>query len=101
MAKQVIVQGKFMDILMKAVDEEITARLDFIGNDMGVVRVFLVDGSIYHIDSTWGVGRNELRRLKDWEYGKCVIKQLSEDEISRLKEGNIIITPGEVMGMLE
>ncbi len=99
--KQVILRGDYLAILNKAAEEGITACLIFMGKEMGVVRVFMVDGQIRKIDSTWGVGRNELDRILEWRNGMCRIKTLTPEEIEELKEKNIVMTSGELILKLE
>ena len=98
MSKQFSIRGEFIAILRKAVDEDFTGRLEFIEpNGNGIVRVSMINGNIYQIDSSWGFGRVEINRIIDWKEGECRIKKLSDKEIEELKEKNIIMTPAEVL----
>ncbi|GEM_PF-1442510 len=99
--KQITIKGDYFSILNKAAEEGLTACLIFLGRDMGVVRVCMLDGHIRKIDSTWGVGRKELQRILQWKNGLCRIKGLSPKEIEELKELNIVMTSGELIILLE
>lgn len=99
--KKITLQGDYLAILNRAAEEGITACLIFMGKEMGVVRVFMVDGQIRKVDSTWGVGRAELDRVLEWKNGICRIKALTQKEISELKEKNIVMTSGELIFKLE
>ncbi|MEO0144081.1 MAG: hypothetical protein ABIL49_07320 [candidate division WOR-3 bacterium] len=97
MSKQLIISGDFLSILKRAVDEDFTGRLEFLEpNGSGIVRVSMINGNIYQIDSSWGFGRVEINKILQWKSGNCRIKKLSEKEIEELKEKNIIMTPAEV-----
>ncbi len=92
-----MIRGDFLAILRKAVDEEFTGRLEFLGpNNTGIVRITMINGNIYQIDSSWGFGRVEINRIIEWGSGECRIKKLSEKEVEELKERNIIMTPAEI-----
>ena len=61
MSKQLIISGDFLSILKRAVDEDFTGRLEFLEpNGSGIVRVSMINGNIYQIDSSWGFGRVEI-----------------------------------------
>jgi len=99
--KQITLRGDYASILNKAAEEGLTACLIFLGKDMGVVRVCMLDGHIRKIDSTWGVGRNELNRVLEWKNGLCRIKSLTQSEIEELRDMNIVMTSGELIILLE
>ncbi len=99
--KQITVRGDYISILNKAAEEGLTACLIFLGKDMGVVRVCMLDGHIRKIDSTWGVGRKELNRILEWKSGLCRIKSLTPSEIQELQDMNIVMTAGELIILLE
>ncbi|MCS7245535.1 MAG: hypothetical protein RMJ38_05360 [candidate division WOR-3 bacterium] len=98
MSKQINIRGDFLSILWKAVDEEITGRLEFLEpKGSGIVRISMINGNIYQIDSSWGFGRSEINKILEWKVGECRIKKLTESEIEELKQKNIIMTPAEIL----
>jgi len=98
MSKQLNIKGNFLSILWKAVDEEFTGRLEFLEpNGSGIVRISMINGNIYQIDSSWGFGRVEINKILEWKEGECRIKKLSDKEIEELKQRNIIMTPAEIL----
>ncbi|MEO0202173.1 MAG: hypothetical protein ABIL37_00410 [candidate division WOR-3 bacterium] len=97
MSKQLLMSGEFLNILKKAVDESFTGRLEFLEpGGSGIVRISMINGSIYQIDSSWGFGRVEINKILSWGKGICRLKKLSEKEIEELKEKNIVMTPAEI-----
>lgn len=98
MSKQISIKGDFLSILWKAVDEELTVRLEFLEpRGSGIVRISMINGNIHQIDSTWGFGRAEINKILEWKVGECRIKKLTDNEIEELKQKNIIMTPAEIL----
>ncbi len=77
---QKYIQANFEKILEKAINEQFTGSLVFLGPNGGVVRVIFIEGKIKHIDSTWGYGKGELEKLRIWGLGTCLIKALNEKD---------------------
>lgn len=74
------VEGNFVDILKTTLNEMPEGSIDFLGPTEGVVRVTFMGGEILLVDSSWGTGNDELKKIYEWETGSCVIKDLTPDE---------------------
>ncbi|MCS7244928.1 MAG: hypothetical protein RMJ38_02210 [candidate division WOR-3 bacterium] len=84
------IQGNFLKILEKAINDKFTGSLVFLGPNGGIVRVVLIDGNVKHIDSTWGYGKSEIEKIKIWAQGSCLVKTLTnKDKETFSKMSNI------------
>lgn len=73
-------QGNFVDILQKALRELPEGKIEFSGPGGGFVSVTFIEGDIQFVESSWGTGNEELKRIYEWKSGTCFIKDLTPEE---------------------
>ena len=88
--------ANFLTVLLKAVKDKQTVKIYFMG-DYGVVIAIFRKGELKWVESTWGMGLKELRRVVEWGGGKFSAKSVPTEDTAK---ENVSLKPHELVKTL-